>query len=249
MWRPVAVFFFFATALPAHGQVVNYSNVTGFQGAHLPNGGAQIGGLGVTTLIADDIQLDFGASPYHLVRDIQVSVVNGNAAARSVAVLLRFYDDDGLAGSPGTLIASADISAQVFNPGLNFASTSVPTIFMPLDGKFWAGVAFGNQGTATSAAELDQFGPGFYNPPTLGSSSLVFFQSTATGTFLGNNPGGFINPTGLQGGNFGWQFAVVPEPTTWALLGLGTLGVVPLYRRWRQARQAQANALRLFSKK
>jgi hypothetical protein len=80
-------------------------------------------------------------------------------------------------------------------------------------GTFWAGVTFdGNNGTTgATLANLNNLGPGIFDPPTLGSSQDQFFATNSAGSFLANNPAGsFFNFGGSPVANFGWAFSGTP---------------------------------------
>jgi len=90
-------------------------------------------------------------------------------------------------------------------------------------------------------AELNNLGQGLYNPPSIGSSQDVFFQSTGSAdTTTGSNPaGGLFNFTGgTPVANFGWSFTVAtpaPEASTTVsfglLLALGMGGLIVASKR------------------
>lgn len=246
---------------PLSAQTITYSNVTNFQAAAYAPGAGTSGLEGanrVATLIADDIQLDTSITGYTVISGFQFTVANLNAVAVTARPLVRFWSDNNLDFIPDTFIGGFNFNPITFaaGPGVQLFTFNPGTALFtaPGDGFFWAGLTFddNNGTTGITAAQIENLGQGLFDPPTIGSSLDLFFETAAPGSFVGNNPagglfffGGAPNPIA----NFGWQFSVIPEPTTWALLGLGSISAVPLYRRWRQARQAQANAQRLFSKK
>ncbi|MBV6459771.1 MAG: hypothetical protein HONBIEJF_02924 [Fimbriimonadaceae bacterium] len=204
-----------------------YSNISNFGGQAMANGGAanQSGNI-ITKMVGDDITA-LGAYAGQQVQQVTFSVFNGNTSDVSVRARIRFYRNDGSGGNPGTYVIGYS-----FNP-LTFAAGKVTLVtgnlgtgsgfFLP-GGTFWAGITFDNNtgGTGATEAQLNNFGQGLFNPPTIGSSADVAFITNAAGSFVGNNPpGSQFNFGGNPIANFGWEFQAVPEPATMAALGLG----------------------------
>ncbi len=210
-----------------------YDNVVNFGGQFYANGGAaNQSGNTITTLVADDITPIPGYAG-QTISNIYFSVVNGNAAAVSARPRLRIYDSTGTGGGPGTILAAFSFnpisfganSANIFyfNPG----GLTVPS------GTFWMGLTFDDNGGATGAtlAQMNNLGMAFFNPPTVGTSADIFFQTTSAGSFNANNPAGTLaNFGGNPPANFGFGVSVVPEPSTLVLAALG-LGALTIFRR------------------
>lgn len=210
-----------------------YANVTTFLGAGISDGGT---GATISRLIADDITPS-GLVVGSPVTNVTFSVFNGSANTVSVRPRIRFWLDSG-SNSPGTFIIGFS-----FNP-ITFTANTVTLVNTDLtglgfnypSGKFWAGVQYDNAGATASAADVDLFGVGLFDPPTVGSSADVLFQSTAAANLnLVNNPAGTVSDlAGALASNAGWSFASVPEPTTWALIFASVtagLGGAYSYRR------------------
>lgn len=205
-----------------------YSNVDNFTGNAYANGGAaNQAGNTITTLVADDILMAGPSS----ITSFTFSVANFNTVAVSARARVRFYAADGAGGTPGTVITGFS-----FNP-ISFAASSVNTFTgnvaaFVLPAAFWAGITFDNNtgGTGATAAQLNNLGQGIFDPPVVGSSGNIAFQTTGAGSFLANNPAGStFNFTGLGApiANFGWEF--IPTPGAAALFGIA--GVAAARRR------------------
>jgi hypothetical protein len=230
----------------ARADVLLYSNTTNFLGFGYSNGGAaNQAGDTITSMVADDITAGAGLGGL-AVNQFGFSVVNFNAAAVSARVRVRFYQGDGANGGPGTFITGFTFNPITFGAGsvsvFNTALQAAPYFTMPTT-TFWAGMTFDDNtgGTGATAAQLNNLGQGIFNPPTVGSSQDVFFQTTAAGSFLQNNPGGgFFFFGGSPVANFGWSFFSssappgVPEPSPVVLsaaAGLIALAVKVARRR------------------
>lgn len=204
-----------------------YSNVTTFLAAgYAPGGSATIAGNGITRMVMDDVT--FG-TPAGLdgrpIEQVVFSVFNGNATPVSVRGRIRFWIDN--AGVPGTYLdqGQGDIGFT-FNP-LTFAANTVTTVtgnialtppaiwnVPPAGTLWWCGVTCDNNTGATGAtlAELDNFGVGMFDPPTVGTSQDVGFETTAAGSFfqVDNPVGQTFNFGGDPIANFGWAFRGTP---------------------------------------
>jgi PEP-CTERM motif len=217
---------------PARSDVLLYSNIANSTGFASANGGAaNVGGNNITTLKADDITPGAGLSG-GTVDSFTFTVANLNAVAVVARPRVRFYSPDGAGTGPGTLITGFTFNPISFAAGVvspfTFSSGGA-TLFSIPTGSFWAGVTFDDNGGTTGAtlAQLNKLGQGIFNPPTLGSSQDVYFQTSSAGSFLGNNPaGGFFSFGGSPVASFGWAFSgtpgvtSVPEPSSLLLLGI-----------------------------
>jgi hypothetical protein len=218
---------------------VAYSNTTTFTGFAATNGGVTSDtGTRQTVLMADDLSYDPALSLLN-VTQIRFSLANLNTSSQALSPSVRFYANDGVNGGPGTLIFAVN-----FNPiTLGAQSVSLLTYNIPLANQFvlpasgtvWAGVFFSS--STQTAAVMNNFGMGIYNPPTVGSSADRAFWATTPGTYTGNNPAGDIEDSPFGGspvGNFGWQVTVVPEPSTYALLLIGAAAGIGAWKRRRK---------------
>lgn len=207
-----------------------YSNVTNFGGSAATPGGSAVQGTGTvlfTKMICDDIKL-VGTPPFTIGR-IRFNLANLNATALSARPLIRFFLADGPGGAPGTLIDGGN-----FNP-ITIPAGSVSTFFSSAffdvtSNNFWACVLFDNlaPSTVTTAAQLNNFGMGIFNPADVGTSADLFFLTTtapATGSFTTDNPvGSNVGFGGSPIANLGWEFVSAstlgtiaranPNPTT-----------------------------------
>ncbi len=215
-----------------------YDNVSTFTGSAYSNGGATAAAP-ITTLVADDISL-LGSQPVS-VSSFFFSVANLNPTAVSARPRIRMYLGDAAGSLPGTLVYAASfnpISFTAFSANFYGATSS---FVVPANTILWAGITFDNVGGTATVAQLNNLGQGLYNPPTVGSSQDVFFQTTTAGSFNQNTPPGSLFNLGANPvANFGWRFvgsAVTPEPGAVAMLmGFGVSGAA-LLRRRRAARK------------
>jgi hypothetical protein len=230
--------------LPKVPGVVTYDNVTNFTGFGYANGGAaNLAGNTITTLVADDITPAGSLGGQDITR-FYFSVVNFNAAAVTARARVRFWNADGTAGAPGSYYSNPGAIGFTFNPIL-FGASSVSVFYTDLaantfkmpSGTFWAGITFDNNtgGTGITAAQLNNLGQGIFDPPVVGSSADVAFQTTAAGSFftIANPAGQLFNFGGQPKANFGWRFEAVPEPSTYVAIATGLFGVLGLRRRRR----------------
>lgn len=247
---------FGAGSLTAQAQTVFYDNTANFSGFAFSNGGAAAQGTApaintITTLVADDISLSDSRAVN--ITSFEFTVSNLSTTAIKARPRVRFYLGDGANGGPGTLLTGFSFGGAT-GVGSTFPARSVITLpeftgntstlfTVPANSYFWAGVTFDNNTGATgaTAAQLNNLGQGLFDPPTIGNSVDAAFQTTAAGSFLGNNPaGGLFNFGGSPIASFGWQFtgiAQTPEPGAVAtLLGFGVSGLA-LLRRRRSARK------------
>lgn len=217
----------------AAAQVIVYDNLTNPTGFSFMNAGANNqAGNTITRFVADRVQMS-PPSGGMLASEWTFSVVSQSSSSFSARMLLRFFDDDGPGGTPGSLIAAYTYPAISFSLGAVLL-TKTDAFLIPADGQFWAGIAFDNDfgATGASAGFLNSMGEEIYNPPTVGSSTDDYFLGTGLGDFTSNNPAGSIlNFGGSPVANFRWQFkaTAVPEPASFALVGVAAAGW--LFRR------------------
>lgn len=204
-----------------------YSNITTFLASGFaPGGAASQSGNIITKMVMDDVT--FG-TPAGLsgrpIEQVVFSVFNGNTTAVSVRARIRFWVDN--AGVPGAYLdqGGGDIGFT-FNP-LSFAANTVTTVTgnvtvappgifnLPASGTlWWCGLTCDNNTGATGAtlAQMNNFGAGLFDPPTVGTSEDVGFVTTAAGSFFQvDNPAGqTFNFAGDPIANFGWAFRGTP---------------------------------------
>jgi hypothetical protein len=242
VWLAAALVLAGAPAAPA--QVVVYDNTTNFTPPIpiLLNGGATLqGGNTITTLVADDITPAAGSAGQS-VSSFGFIVVNNNSTAVTVRPLARFYGSDGTGGGPGTLLGAFTFAPITFTAAsatqITFPAITPGQFVLPA-GVFWAGLTFddNNGTTGATAAQLNNFGEAFFNPPTVGSSQDLIFETSSAGSFASSNPAG---TTGNFGGspvaNLGWQFTVTPVPEPGSLALGGAAAGLALLRRRRRSR-------------
>jgi hypothetical protein len=222
----------------AGAQTVVYNDTSTFGGQAFANSGAVASNTAITRLVADDITFAAGFVGFSI-SNFVFSVANLDPTTDfSARPRVRFYQDDGAGGGPGTLINGFSFNAITFTHSqvalFNF-NPAAGNIVIPADGRIWAGITFDNVGGTATQAQLDELGQGLYNPPTVGSSADTYFITTATGSFLANSPAGTItNFGGNPVANFGWRFQVVPEPSSIVLAAFGGIGLLLSARRFKR---------------
>ena len=144
------------------------------------------------------------------------------AAAGSATATIRFYDNTGAGGAPGTSFFTSDPIQLQPSAGGSFGTHE--TITLPVSANvvapnaFTWTIQFANLG-------INQAGLLIYSPPTVGSSFNDFWENSGTWNTLQIN-GGVPN-------DFAARVTAVPEPGTLALGSLALLvGVAAAgYRR------------------
>jgi len=227
----------FIVAANANAQNVPvYENTINYTGFAYANAGSGVIGTNnvITTLVADDINFNSPAINFNVV-GFKFSVANFNGTAVSARPRLRFYNNDGSGGGPGTFITQVNFGAISFGSGVTVFT--VTGVNFNVDGTFWAGITFDNNSGATGAtqAQMDNLGQGIFNPPVLGSSQDLFFKTSTFGDFASSNPaGGFFFFNGNPVANFGFQFIIqVPEPSTFLMVG----ALLPVAGLWMHRRR------------
>ncbi len=229
-----------ALASAAQAQTIIYNNTTSLKSAFVQGGATDA--TPVTNLVADDINPVKGTAGLGVTK-FTFTVYNSASAAVTAVAHVRFYADNapGFTGGPGTYLGGVDFNPFSFTNGRVTALSSalLPSgssyFTIPTDQSFWAGVTF----DGSTTANLNSLGQGLYNPPTVGGSDDMFFVSDSPGLYASNNPAGGSDYYfgGNPVANFGWQFQVAsipaPEPSQFAALGIGILGLGGLILRRR----------------
>ena len=200
----------------------DYSNVTNFLGQGFVNGGAALQGANtITRLVADDVTPN-GADVGSDIVQVSFSVANFSAVPVTARARIRFWFPDGAGGGPGTYYnvpaaVGFTFSPFAFGPGVTLLTGTIgPGLFSMPGGTIWAGITFDDNNGTTGAtlAQMNGLGQGFFDPPTVGSSADVAFQTQAAGSFftIANPPGTLFNFSGQPVANFAWEL-VVDRPT------------------------------------
>jgi hypothetical protein len=211
--------------------VADYSNITNFLGSAVTQGpSANQAGNQITRLLADDIT-PTGIHAGQQVSTVTFSVVNLNPVQVSARPRIRFWFADGAAGAPGTYYnvpAAVGFTFNAFTMPPNSVTLLTGTLgagtFTMPGGTFWAGMTFDNNTGATgaTAAQMDNLGQGFFDPPTVGASADVMFLTQGAGSFFptANPAGALLNLGGDPVANLAWEFTVeVAVPTQATTLG------------------------------
>lgn len=210
-----------------------YSDVTNFRGTGVTFGPTS---TNFTYAIADDLTTTLTAA--QPLTQFRFSIANFNSATTAINSYVRFYDDDGAGGNPGTVLGGFN-----FNP-VNVGATSVGVLTFTIPaaqqfnipaGKVWAVQYF----STASAATATNVGAGLYSPVDVGSSTVDEWDSdflAVDGTsFTGNNPLGTVYSGGYSNGtipaNYGWELISPPIPEPTSLAAVAGLGVLLRRRR------------------
>jgi hypothetical protein len=197
-----------------------YSDVTTFSGqGYAAGGGAAVGGLATAKYVSEEIHM-IAAQPG--VIQFTFSIANFNATAVTARPRVRFHQLDNAGGTnTGTYITGFSFVPFSIPTGVSLWSATTAAFALPQN--FSMGITFDNSTVpATTQAQINALGVGIFNPPDVGSSPDLAFQTTAAS--VGNvtgAAGGTFNFSGNPVANFGWE--IVPAPSSMALLGLGGL--------------------------
>ena len=170
-----------------------------------------IGG-GYPPEIGDEINL---AGTGRVVTDFLFKEVHEiNEPNPNLKTQVRFYANDGVGDSPGTLLYDSGLMPGIVN-SLSGLSVTVPDTFT------WSVVVDG-------LASNDGFGLVYYNPPTIGSSGDWYWWHTSTGWLKMDYP--YVD-------NFGARVTAqdipVPEPGSLLLLCLGIAGLAGIRKEMK----------------
>jgi hypothetical protein len=145
------------------------------------------------------------------VTDFTFSFAGAFDADGDESVRVRFYENDGTAGAPGTAFFDSGSLAVAPPSGaaeftLSGLSVSVPDTFT------WTVQFAGMTGAGDDRALVS-----FANPPSVGSSDVSFYWIAVSGGWAAFAPGGQ--------GNLYARIAAVPEPAAGALAPLALLAL------------------------
>jgi len=200
-------------------------------------------------MVADDIVFSPSAPVGYFINGFTYSAANQNAVAMTVDVVASFYQDT-MPGVPGTLIASY-LTENVLLPANQVVLIHRPivagyTFVVPVSGtRIWAGITFLTKNPNPGVTlQMDKLGQALYAPPTIGSSLDQYFISTGVNVGNSSNPLGTVTSFGGNPiADFAWEFTAtpVPEPMTWAMIGLGIAGTVGYFIRAYRNRRSVMN--------
>lgn len=175
--------------------VLAYSNRATYTGyvVDVLDSGA-ISGNNFTTLTLDEVT-PLASEAGYPVRGISFAVYNSGASSLQFNPRFVVYDDDGAGGQPGTRLGSWDLGVKTQAAGVGKIYSFDPgagALNLPSN-RFWAGITYSSIGTSptTSASSLLNLSTYLYQPPTIGSSADLLFDSTAASDALSSNPAGY----------------------------------------------------------
>jgi len=215
LWAFMTVLTLGATFAISEAAIV-YDNTTNPLGFWTPI----ISDFGTNGLVGDEITL---AGTERSVTGIDLDVFSGYfGVTGKLDADVSFYNNNGSAGAPGTLIWDSGIVKDVGYGGLtNTFHFVVPSVIVP-DTFTWT-ISLSN--VRPDSGTLYNLGPLYYDPPTVGGSGdWDWYYSSGTW-----NKGDALNIVD----NFGAEVhaEAVPEPSTFLLVGAGLAGVGLLRRR------------------
>lgn len=196
-----------------------YSDVTSFSGSgYAAGGGAAISGLATSKYVSEEIHM-IAAQPG--VIQFTFSIANFNATAVTARPRVRFHLlDNGGGTNTGTYITGFSFTPFSIPTGVSLWNGTTAAFALPKD--FSMGICFDNSTTTATQAQINKLGVGAFDPPDVGTSPDLAFQTTAAS--VGNvtgAAGATFNFSGAPVANFGWE--IVPAPSSIALIGLGGL--------------------------
>jgi hypothetical protein len=217
---------------PVASAGVVYDNTTTLAGIVFAFDGATLTGTNLATNVdVNELTLAAGSAGEQIT-SLSFIAFNRNRVAVETRPTMYVWAANGAGGDPGTLLGSFALPLETFSLGeTRSLSLTVPTtLIVPASLQIWAGLGFDNDNgaSAITAAQLNELGGPAFHPATVGTdgATALFIMPP---TFAVDNPA--TAPFGSSfGANFGWTVsaaavAVVPEPSTWAMLLAGFAGL------------------------